>query len=100
MRSRPSVLSRTLLGAAVALVASAPIVGLADRPTRPGVFVLGVDGMADSLAFAKRLVHETHVGLAPGSAFGPGGDGHLRHCFAASRERLSEAMDRLAPLLS
>jgi aspartate/methionine/tyrosine aminotransferase len=70
------------------------------RPEAAFYVMFGVDGMADSLAFAKRLVHETHVGLAPGSAFGPGGDGHLRLCFAASRERLSEAMDRLAPLLS
>ncbi|MGE0119442.1 MAG: pyridoxal phosphate-dependent aminotransferase [Dongiaceae bacterium] len=70
------------------------------RPEAAFYVMFGVDGMADSLAFAKRLVHETHVGLAPGSAFGPGGDGHLRLCFAASRERLSEAMDRLEPLLS
>jgi aspartate/methionine/tyrosine aminotransferase len=45
-------------------------------------------------------VHETRVGLAPGSAFGPGGDGHLRLCFAASPERLSQAMDRLEPALA
>ncbi len=70
------------------------------RPEAAFYVMFGVDGMADSLAFAKRLVHETRVGLAPGSAFGPGGDGHLRLCFAASRERLSEAMDRLEPLLS
>jgi aspartate/methionine/tyrosine aminotransferase len=62
--------------------------------------MFGVEGMTDSLAFAKRLVHEARVGLAPGSAFGPGGDGHLRLCFASSHERLSQAMDRLEPLLS
>jgi aspartate/methionine/tyrosine aminotransferase len=45
-------------------------------------------------------VHEARVGLAPGSAFGPGGEGHLRLCFAASTERLSQAMDRLEPFLS
>ena len=70
------------------------------RPEAAFYVMFGVDGMTDSLAFAKRLVHEAHVGLAPGSAFGPGGDGHLRLCFAASRDRLSEAMDRLEPLLS
>jgi aspartate aminotransferase len=62
--------------------------------------MFGVKGMADSLAFAKKLVHEAKVGLAPGSAFGPGGEGHLRICFASSTERLSKAMDRLEPFLN
>jgi aspartate/methionine/tyrosine aminotransferase len=69
------------------------------RPEAAFYVMFGVDGMADSLAFAKRLVQETRVGLAPGSAFGPGGEGHLRLCFAASRDRLSQAMDRLEPAL-
>jgi len=69
------------------------------RPEAAFYVMFGVDGMEDCLAFAKRLVHEARVGLAPGSAFGPGGEGHLRLCFASSRERLSQAMDRLEPLL-
>ena len=59
-----------------------------------------VDGMDDSLAGAKALLHATGVGLAPGAAFGPGGEGHLRLCFAGATERLEEAMDRLRPHLS
>jgi aspartate/methionine/tyrosine aminotransferase len=59
-----------------------------------------VDGMTDSLAFAKEILARARVGLAPGAAFGPGGDGHLRLCFAASAERLNAALDRLAPMLS
>lgn len=59
-----------------------------------------VDGMADSLATAKRLLTETGVGVAPGSAFGPEGEGYLRLCFATGPERLSAALDRLAPALS
>jgi aspartate/methionine/tyrosine aminotransferase len=58
-----------------------------------------VDGVDDSLAFAKRLLSDTRVGLAPGIAFGPAGEGFLRLCFASSRARLSTAMDRLAPVL-
>jgi aspartate aminotransferase len=69
------------------------------RPEAAFYVMFGVDGMADSLAFAKRLVHAARVGLAPGSAFGPGGEGHLRLCFAASGERLSAAIDRLEPAL-
>ena len=59
-----------------------------------------VEGLRDSMAFAKRILEETNVGLSPGSAFGPGGEGHMRLCFASSAERLSLAMDRLEPVLS
>jgi aspartate/methionine/tyrosine aminotransferase len=69
------------------------------RPEAAFYVMFGVDGMTDSLEFAKRLVHEARVGLAPGSAFGPGGEGHLRLCFASGTDRLSRAMDRLEPVL-
>jgi aspartate aminotransferase len=59
-----------------------------------------VDGMTDSLATALRLVDEANVGLAPGSGFGAGGEGYLRLCFAAGAERLSQALERLAPTLA
>ena len=56
---------------------------------------VGVEGLTDSLAFALRLVHEHGVAVAPGSAFGTAGEGHLRLCFAQSPDRLARAMDRL-----
>ena len=58
-----------------------------------------VEGMSDSMAMAKELLEGAKVGLAPGSAFGPGGEGHLRLCFASTTETLSEALDRLEPAL-
>jgi aspartate/methionine/tyrosine aminotransferase len=58
-----------------------------------------VDGMANSLDFAKRLVHEAGVGLAPGTAFGPEGEGFLRLCFARAPETLEAAAERLARAL-
>jgi aspartate/methionine/tyrosine aminotransferase len=57
-----------------------------------------VEGLTDSLEYAKEILEEVSVGLAPGSAFGPGGEGHLRLCFAGGTERLSAALDRLEPL--
>jgi len=57
-----------------------------------------VEGLDDSLDYAKRILEEVAVGLAPGAAFGPGGEGHLRLCFAGGTERLSAALDRLEPL--
>ena len=58
-----------------------------------------VDGVTDSLAFAKELLHRTKVGLAPGSAFGPMGKGYLRLCFARDPAQVAEAVERLRPLL-
>jgi aspartate/methionine/tyrosine aminotransferase len=54
-----------------------------------------VDGMDDSVAFAKDLLARTGVGLAPGAAFGDHSDDFLRLCFAASLPKLEEALDRL-----
>ena len=58
-----------------------------------------VDGIADSLAFCKRLVVEARLGLAPGAAFGPEGEGFVRWCFAASEARLADGVVRLARAL-
>ena len=59
-----------------------------------------VQGQDDSLVYAKRLVSEHGLGLAPGAAFGPEGEGWLRWCFAASDPaRLDEGLARLASAL-
>ncbi|MFZ2651812.1 MAG: pyridoxal phosphate-dependent aminotransferase [Burkholderiaceae bacterium] len=56
-----------------------------------------VQGQGDSLAFARRLVAEVGLGLAPGVAFGPQAEGWLRWCFATREpRRLSEGVQRLA----
>jgi aspartate/methionine/tyrosine aminotransferase len=54
-----------------------------------------IDGMRDSMRFCRRLVAEAQLGLAPGSAFGPEGEGFVRWCFAASEARLDEGVARL-----
>ncbi len=54
-----------------------------------------VRGMGDSLSFCKRLVSEHGLGVAPGAAFGPEGEGFVRWCFAAGEERLAEGVRRL-----
>jgi aspartate/methionine/tyrosine aminotransferase len=58
-----------------------------------------VEGLADSLGFCKRLVREAKLGLAPGSAFGPEGEGFVRWCFAADEPRLADGIERLARFL-
>ena len=44
---------------------------------------------------ANLIFDKTHVVVAPGSAFGPGGEGYLRICYASSHDRIVEAVERL-----
>ncbi len=64
-------------------------------PTGAFYAFVGVEGLSDSLALAKRLVSEHKVAVAPGVAFGVSGEGYLRICFAQSAERIQRAMGRL-----
>jgi len=57
-------------------------------------------GVDDSLAFCKHLVADAGLGLAPGIAFGPEGEGFVRWCFASGEERLAEGIRRLRSALS
>lgn len=57
---------------------------------------LRIDGHADSLTLAKRLVAEAGLGLAPGVAFAPEAEGWLRWCFASKDvSRLGQGVERL-----
>ncbi len=66
-------------------------------PEPDGAFYLfpRIDGLTDSFEFCRRLLVEHKVGLAPGVAFGSGGEGSVRICYAAERPILEEAMERL-----
>jgi aspartate/methionine/tyrosine aminotransferase len=70
-------------------------------PTPDGAFYLfpRIDGLEDSFGFCRRLLEETRVGLVPGVAFGEGGEGSVRICYAAERSILEPAMERLTRFL-
>jgi len=70
-------------------------------PKPDGAFYLfpKIAGASDSFDFCKRLLLETQVGLAPGVAFGTGGEGSVRICYAADRPILEQAMARLSLFL-
>ncbi|RWX69835.1 pyridoxal phosphate-dependent aminotransferase [Mesorhizobium sp. M4B.F.Ca.ET.089.01.1.1] len=55
-----------------------------------------VDGITDSRTAAFDIVDHANVGLAPGTAFGPGGEAFLRLCFHRRLDQLEEAAHRLA----
>lgn len=73
---------------------------IAPRPQGTMYVFFRLDGESDSLALCKRLVAEAGLGLAPGSAFGPEGEGAIRWCFASSTDRLAQGVERLAAFLS
>jgi aspartate/methionine/tyrosine aminotransferase len=70
-------------------------------PKPDGAFYLfpKIAGVTDSFDFCKRLLMDTHVGLAPGVSFGAGGEGSVRICYAAEKQIVQEAMARLALFL-
>ena len=49
----------------------------------------------DDFAFCLALAQEAKVGTVPGQSFGPGGSGYFRLSYAASLEKLAEAMNRI-----
>jgi len=69
------------------------------RPEGAFYAFFALDGVSDSVDFCKNLARKTAVGLAPGIAFGPAGEGRIRLCYAASLPKLSEALERLVPQL-
>jgi aspartate aminotransferase len=70
-------------------------------PKPDGAFYLfpKIGGVTDSFDFCKRLLMDTKVGLAPGVAFGAGGEGSVRICYAAERPIVEEAMARFSMFL-
>lgn len=59
-----------------------------------------VDGVTDSMAAAKAIVDGANVGLAPGTAFGKGGELFLRACFLRRLDQVEDAAGRLARHIS
>jgi aspartate/methionine/tyrosine aminotransferase len=94
------MLERLAEGRDTCIQALEGIAGVA-LPKPDGAFYVfpRIDGLRDSFAFCKRLLEETRVGLAPGVAFGAGGEGSIRICYAAERSILEPAMERLTRFL-
>ena len=50
--------------------------------------------------FAEKLLQHSKVAVVPGPAFGAGGAGFVRCCYATSREELAEALSRMKKFLN
>ena len=56
-------------------------------------------GMSDE-DFAEKLLREEHVAVVPGNAFGPGGDGYTRMCYATEYSKIEEALHRMEKFMN
>ena len=53
-----------------------------------------------SAEFAEELLKAVQVAVVPGTAFGPGGEGFVRCCYATSADELHEALRRIRKFLA
>lgn len=60
---------------------------------------ISASGMDDE-TFAEALLLEEHVAVVPGNAFGPGGEGFVRACYATSYEKIEEALHRMEKFMN
>lgn len=65
------------------------------KPTGAFYLFFGIDGMPDSYRTALGLIDEANIGLAPGAAFGAGGEGFMRLCYLRRPSDIREAATRL-----
>jgi aminotransferase len=54
----------------------------------------------DEETFAETLLKEESVAVVPGSAFGPGGEGFVRACYATEYSQIEEALRRMERFMS
>jgi aminotransferase len=60
---------------------------------------ISASGMDDE-KFAETLLKEEGVAVVPGNAFGPGGEGFVRACYATSYDKIEEALRRMERFMS
>ncbi|MEJ2732614.1 MAG: LL-diaminopimelate aminotransferase [Anaerolineae bacterium] len=71
-------------------------IGIHAAKTKASLYVWArVPERYDSQRFATQLLEEAGISVAPGSAFGPNGEGFVRISLGMSTERVREAMERL-----
>ena len=63
-----------------------------------GAFYIFADARrftTDSYSFAFDILEKAHVGVTPGTDFGPRGEGYIRFSYANSIENIRAGLDRL-----
>ena len=84
------------------LVRALSMVPGVDVKAPPGAMYVffSMPGASRSLELCKAMVREVGLGVAPGSAFGPQGEGFVRWCYACDTARLDAGVERLKRFLA
>jgi aspartate/methionine/tyrosine aminotransferase len=77
----------------------ADLLGCSYDPRAVGMFVWArlPQGSCDSETFVDQLLYEKHIFVAPGTIFGPQGEGYIRFSLCVPQEQIQEAFRRLVP---
>ncbi len=67
--------------------------------TPKGTFYLWFKVDGSSMKFADRMLNEAGVVMTPGIGFGPHGEGYMRLALTAPKNRIEEALERMAKVL-
>ncbi|WP_404408856.1 aminotransferase class I/II-fold pyridoxal phosphate-dependent enzyme [Jeotgalibacillus malaysiensis] len=70
------------------------------KPDGAFYFFAGIPGAKNAEEFALDLAAHAKVGVVPGTAFGPEGEGYIRVSYACSEDQLNEAFERMKNYLS
>ena len=68
-----------------------------------GAFYYFVDIRSSGLSaeeFATKLINEYNVAVVPGTAFGVGGEGFIRCCYATDINKIKEALNRIEKMMN
>ncbi len=83
------------------LVAALRAIGLRVDPPKGAIYVWARVPEGDtSASFTERLLEDAGVVISPGAAYGPSGEGFVRMSLTVPDERLNEAAERIAALVS
>ncbi|MBC8097913.1 MAG: aminotransferase class I/II-fold pyridoxal phosphate-dependent enzyme [Armatimonadetes bacterium] len=77
------------------LLAAMSDMGLSANKPAGSLYIWARPNEMSGNAYVEQALNEAHVSLAPGSAYGPGGDAYVRFSVGVSDERLDESINRL-----
>jgi LL-diaminopimelate aminotransferase len=77
------------------ILAALPEIGLTAQKPKGSLYIWGRVEQGNGESYVDEALAQAHVALAPGSAYGPGGDEYVRISMGVSDNRLEEALERL-----
>ena len=72
-----------------------PEMGMSAEKPKATLYIWAKIPHKNSEAYTQQVLNEAHVSIAPGAAYGPGGEGYVRFSLGVPKSRLREALERL-----